>query len=106
MDINKVKNIKEEVASYLGISSSWLNKYTIVTAIFMVWVTFFDHHNVFAYQKLKSTIHKLENEKLALEGEIHQALNDKLDLESNYEKFAREKKLMHLPDEEVILIDK
>lgn len=106
MEIGNLKTFKEDIASYLGISNSWLNKYTIVTAVFIVWVTFFDHHNVFAYQKLKTTIHKLEKEKLAIEGDIHQALNDKLDLESNYEKFAREKKLMHLPDEEVILIEK
>ncbi|MCB0660334.1 MAG: hypothetical protein KDC04_05335 [Saprospiraceae bacterium] len=98
--------LKQEVANYLGISSGWLNKYTIVTALFIVWVAFFDHHNIFAYQKLKGTINKLESEKKQLDNDISQALNDKIDLESNYEKFAREKKLMHKPDEEIILIDK
>ena len=101
----KDKKIREEVASLLGVSPKWINKYTIVTVLFIVWLTFFDKHNIFAYQKLKGTITKMEKEKERLNGEIAQALKDKEDLKNNHEKFAREKHLMHLPGEEIILIE-
>ncbi len=101
----KDKKILEEMAALTGISPAWINKYTIVTVAFIVWVTFFDKHNIFAYQKLKGTIHDMEVEKSQLNDEIAQALKDKLDLNHNQEKFAREKHLMHLPGEEIILIE-
>lgn len=101
----KDKKIMEEVAALVGISASWLNKYTVVTAFFIVWVTFFDKHNIFAYQKLKGTITNMEHEKEVLNEDIAQALKDKQDLNHNHEKFAREKHLMHLPGEEIILIE-
>lgn len=103
--MSKDKKILEELASIAGISPSWINKYTIVTAMFIVWLTFFDKHNIFAYQKLKGTISMMEAEKAELNEEISQALKDKLDLNHNHEKFAREKHLMHLPNEEIILIE-
>lgn len=101
----KDKKIREEVASVLGVSPKWVNKFTIVTVLFIVWLTFFDKHNIFAYQKLKGTISNMEQEKERLNDEIAQALKDKEDLKNNHEKFAREKHLMHLPGEEIILIE-
>ena len=101
----KDKKIREEVASVLGVSPKWINKFTIVTVLFIVWLTFFDKHNIFAYQKLKGTISNMEQEKDHLNDEIVQALKDKEDLKNNQEKFAREKHLMHLPGEEIILIE-
>ena len=103
MSINK--NLLDDVAKSAGISPSWINKYTVVTILFIVWVTFFDKHNIFAYQKLKGTIVKMEMEKEQLNKEIVQALKDKQDLELDHEKFAREKHLMHMADEEIILIE-
>jgi hypothetical protein len=47
----------------------------------------------------------LEKEKEQLDQEIAQALKDREDLRYNKEKFAREKHLMHLPGEEIILIE-
>lgn len=101
----KDKKILDDIAALIGISPSWINKYTIVTVLFIVWVSFFDKHNIFAYQKLKGTITKMEEEKESLNIEIAQALKDKEDLNHNHEKFAREKHLMHLPGEEIILIE-
>lgn len=102
----KDKKIWEDVAFFLGISSSWINKFTVVTAIFIVWLVFFDKHNIFAHQKLKATINQLEKEKASLDEDIAQALEDKENLEKDIEKFAKENHLMHHPDEEIILIDK
>lgn len=101
----KDKKILDELASLAGISVSWINKYTVVTVLFIVWVTFFDKHNIFAYQKLKGTITKMELEKEKLNDEIAQAIKDREDLRYNHEKFAREKHMMHLPGEEIILIE-
>ena len=101
----KDKKIREEVASVLGVSPKWINKFTIVTVLFIVWLTFFDKHNIFAYQKLKGTISNMVQDKERLNDEIAQALKDKEDLKNNHEKFAREKHLMHLPGEEIILIE-
>jgi cell division protein DivIC len=101
----KDKKLLEELASFVGVSSSWINKYTIVTMLFIVWLAFFDKHNIFAYQKMKGTITRMEQEKVKLNGDIVQALKDKEDLKNNHEKFAREKHLMHLPGEEIILIE-
>lgn len=101
----KDKKILDELASLAGVSVSWINKFTVVTVLFIVWVTFFDKHNIFAYQKLKGTITKMESEKERLNEEIAQAVKDREDLRHNHEKFAREKHLMHLPGEEIILIE-
>ncbi len=101
----KDKKIIEDIASLIGISPSWINKYTVVTLLFIVWVSFFDKHNIFAYQRLKGTISRMEEEKKRLDGEIVQALHDREDLRNDQVKFAREKHLMHLPGEEVILIE-
>ena len=104
--MSKNKNVQEELAKMIGISQSWINKYTIVTILFIVWVVFLDKHNIFAYQKLKGTITKMEKEKESLNEEISQALKDQEDLDGNIEKYAREKHLMRKADEEIILIEK
>ncbi|MFZ1750297.1 MAG: hypothetical protein WAU01_08905 [Saprospiraceae bacterium] len=101
----KDKKIIDDIAALFGVSASWINKYTVVTVMFIVWISFFDKHNIFAYQKLKGTISKMEQEKARLNDEIAQAIKDKEDLDNNQEKFAREKHLMHLPEEEIILIE-
>lgn len=103
--MSKSKKILQEAASILGISSNWLNKYTVVTVFFIVWVMFFDEHNVFAIQRINSNMAKLEKEKQDLNEEIAQSLKDIEDLRYNQEKFAREKHLMHLDNEEIILIE-
>lgn len=101
----KDKKMIDDIASMIGISPLWINKYTVVTLFFILWVTFFDKHNIFAYQRLKGTISKMEEEKKGLEADIAQAIQDREDLRNNQVKFAREKHLMHLPGEEVILIE-
>jgi cell division protein DivIC len=103
--MSKEKNIKSELARIIGIPVKWINKYSIVTVLFIIWVAFFDQHNIFTYQKLKGNIVRMEQEKERLNDEIARALKDKEDLKNNHEKFAREHHLMHLPGEEIILIE-
>jgi len=83
------------------VATGWLNKYSISAGLFVVWMLFFDKHNFFTQWQLRSKVNELENEignyqaKLAETEAAHQ------DLMRNKEKFAREKYLMHRPDEDV-----
>jgi hypothetical protein len=100
------KGFIKELSRWIGVPSSWINKYSVVSILFLVWILFLDRYNVFAYNKLTGIIHKLEEEKSMYEEKIQQAQLDKKDLESDHEKFAREKHLMHKPNEEIVLIRK
>jgi hypothetical protein len=100
------KGFIKELSRWIGVPSSWINKYSVVSILFLVWILFLDRYNVFAYNKLTGIIHKLEEEKSLYEEKIQQAQLDKKDLESDHEKFAREKHLMHKPNEEIVLIRK
>lgn len=100
------KGFVKELSRWIGVPSSWINKYSVVSILFLVWILFLDRYNVFAYNKLTGIIHKLEEEKSMYEEKIQQAQLDKKDLESDHEKFAREKHLMHKPNEEIVLIRK
>jgi len=85
------------------IAAGWLNKYSVSAGLFVIWMLFFDKHNVFTQWSLKSTVYQLENsiedyhEQLAKAEAAHQ------DLMNNKEKFAREKYLMHRSDEDIFL---
>lgn len=85
------------------IAAGWLNKYSVSIGLFVVWMLFFDKHNFFTQWQLRSSVNQLENsiddykQQLAETEEAHQ------DLMNNKEKFAREKYLMHRPDEDVFI---
>ncbi len=99
------KKQKEDIATMIGVPSRWINKFSVVTTLFIVWMTFFDQHNIFSYLRLQGVINKMEVEKTTYNDQIAQAIKDKHDLDNDKEKFAREKHLMHKPDEEIILIE-
>lgn len=98
--------LKKEISRWLGIPATWVNKYSVVSIFFLVWILFLDKYNVFAYNKLNGIIHKLEEEKTNFRQKIDQAILDKQHLESDHERFAREKHLMHKTNEEIVLIEK
>ncbi len=85
------------------IAAGWLNKYSVSAGLFVVWMLFFDKHNFFTQWALRRSVHQLETsiedyrEQLANAEQAHQ------DLMNNKEKFAREKYLMHRPDEDIYL---
>jgi hypothetical protein len=104
MDSQKIET-QSEIARWLGISNKWINKFSIVTTLFIVWMIFFDQHNIFARMRLHGMLTGLENEKIEYEKQIEQAIINKRDLDNDKEKFAREKHLMHRDDEELIIIE-
>ena len=85
------------------IAAGWLNKYSVSAGLFVVWMMFFDKHNFFTQWNLRSTVSQLENSIEDHEEQLAQTEAAHRDLMNNKEKFAREKYLMHRPDEDVFL---
>jgi len=80
------------------------NKYSVTTAIFVVWMLFFDQHSVMSQYRLQKTFEELKNKKVYFEEEIEQANIDQRDLltdQNTVEKFAREHYLMKKKDENI-----
>lgn len=80
------------------------SRYVIVTILFLIWMVFFDKHDVFTQWHLSKTKAKLEMENEYFENKIGEVRQDRMDLEQNVEKFAREKYFMKRPNEEVFVI--
>ncbi|MDX1477754.1 MAG: hypothetical protein R3301_08590 [Saprospiraceae bacterium] len=84
--------------------SRWLTKYTIAFSIFLIWMVFFDKHNLIVQYRLQQTLHQMEQEVERYAGELAAAEREKQELETHNERYAREKYYMHRPDEEVFVI--
>lgn len=84
--------------------SSWLNKYTVALSVFFVWMLFFDQHNMIVQYRLKHTSNDLK-EQISVDRELLKEAQDELYALKNFpEKYAREKYLMHKPDEVVFVV--
>lgn len=85
------------------IAAGWLNKYTVSAGLFVMWMLFFDKHNFFTQWNLRRSVHQLESSIEDYREQLANAEAAHKDLMNNKEKFAREKYLMHRPDEDVFL---
>lgn len=85
------------------IAAGWLNKYSVSAGLFVVWMLFFDKHNFFTQWNLRSAVNDLETSIEEYRGQLAETEAAHKDLMNNKEKFAREKYLMHRPDEDVFL---
>ena len=90
----------------MAIPTKWINKFTIVGLAFLVWIAFFDQHNLIDSYKVSRNLDRMTTEKEEQIQKIAEAKQHKLDLENNKEKFAREKYYMHKADEEIFIIEK
>ncbi len=88
----------------LNWASLLINKYFLVSACFLVWISFLDTHNLITQMKLKGIINQLKGEKQEFESLYLKAKDEKVALESNKEKYAREKYYMHKENEEVFIV--
>jgi cell division protein FtsB len=93
-------------AKRVHIPSKWINKFTIVGAVFLIWITFFDSHNLIDTYKVSKNLDRMEEEKEDQIQKIAEAKQNWIDLDENKEKFAREKYFMHKADEEIFIIEK
>lgn len=86
--------------------AKWLSKYTIAFSIFLVWMLFFDKHNMIVQYRLKQTLNEMQHEHDRYALELEAAEEERKILETQPERYAREKYYMHKPDEEVFVIEK
>lgn len=83
------------------------NKYVLTTLGFIIWLLFFDRHDIISQIKLRKELHKLEEEKAFYVKEIEKDtknLNELLTNPKTLEKFAREKYLMKKDNEDIFVI--
>ncbi|RLD22693.1 MAG: hypothetical protein DRI69_00535 [Bacteroidetes bacterium] len=84
--------------------SRWLNKYTVTLSVFFVWMMFFDQHNMIMQYRLNHTTSKLKQQ-IAQDRQLLKEAQDELYvLKNSPEKYARERYLMHKPDEVVFVV--
>ncbi len=84
-------------------------KYVIVGLLFVVWIVFFDVHNVKEEMKYRIKISNLEDEKVYFLEKIKEdsiRLHELNTSDKNLEKFAREKYHMKKEGEQIFLIKK
>lgn len=85
-----------------------LNKYLLVLAVFIIFVTFFDNHNLISRWRTSKNIKQLEKEISHYRNEIESNKQKKEELQSsdeNLEKFAREQYLMKKENEDIFIIE-
>jgi len=90
-----------------GLKALLLNKYTITLTLFLVFVTFFDEHNLIQRWKSHQKINQMEEELEFYRNEIKMTKEKKNELQSsdeNLEKFAREQYRMKKSNEELFII--
>lgn len=84
------------------------NKYLVVFACFIVFVTFFDNHNLLNRWKTNRNIKQLEKDITHYKNEIEVTRVKLEELQSNdenLEKFAREQYLMKKENEDIFLVE-
>lgn len=98
---NRNKGIRRSLFGWL------LNKYVFATAVFFVWLAFFDRNNLVEEMQLRRKIATLKQEKEYYRKKIEQdkrKMEELLSSRDNLEKFAREQYLMKRADEDIFVI--
>jgi len=102
---NEVDNSKRKTGKKI---IRWVkNKYLISFLFFLVWMTFFDQHNLLSQRKYKSQLVRLEQSISHYKSEIISSKEEVLQLTTdvkNLERYAREKFFMKKPDEHIYVI--
>ncbi|GAB3198845.1 cell division protein FtsB [Pontibacter aydingkolensis] len=83
------------------------NYYFITTALFLVWMLFFDSNDFITQYQMRRTLHDEEEKKQFYLERMAEVEKDRRELMGNpelLEKFAREKYLMKRPNEDVFIV--
>jgi cell division protein FtsB len=83
------------------------NKYLIAAILFMVWMLFFDHNNIFLHLQYRKELNELKADKKYYQEQIDLTRKDVDLIKSNpqaMEKVAREQYLMKKDDEDVFVV--
>ncbi len=99
--MKRLLHLKQVITDLMA--SGWLTKYTVSAGLFVIWMLFFDKHNFFTQWSLRRSVNHLEISIEKYKKQLAEAESAHEDLMNNKEKFAREKYLMHKPDEDIFL---
>lgn len=83
------------------------NKYVITITLFLMWMLFFDRHDIISQIQLKRQLNRIEDERAfyhEMIKEINASNEELFTSDETLEKFAREKYLMKRDNEDVFLI--
>ena len=83
------------------------NRYVLALIGFMVYITFFDAHDLISQMQIRWKLHKINEEKNYIESELQNAKDQTIELSTNkimLEKFAREQYRMKRENEDVFVI--
>ena len=84
-----------------------LNKYSVVTIIFLIWMLFLDNNNIGVWMRTRKTIHSQENYIQRLQQQIEETESRLYPLKSvkdSLERFAREEYFFHEDGEDVYIV--
>ncbi|HTN07122.1 FtsB family cell division protein [Agriterribacter sp.] len=88
---------------------AWLkNKYSLTLLVFVVWLVFFDHNDLFVQMERTGELRQLEKGKAYYTEQIEAMRKELAELDNDpasLEKAAREKYLMKRDSEDVFIID-
>ncbi len=82
------------------------NRYVLTTVAFVIWLAFFDQHNMISQIEYKAELYQLNQDKTYYQAEIIQIREDLEELLSDNEKlerFARERYYMKRDNEEIFV---
>lgn len=85
-----------------------LNKFTIVSIIFIIWMMFFDQNSYFIHKELDEEIKSLKIEKKQYEEKLEKEIIQLKQIQTNpeeIEKIAREKHFLKKENEDVFIIE-
>ena len=83
------------------------NKYLIATILFIVWMLFFDHNDIFLHLQYRKELNELKADKKYYQEQIDLTRKEVDLIKSNpqaMEKVAREQYLMKKDDEDVFVV--
>jgi cell division protein DivIC len=83
------------------------NKFVLASILFVVWMLFFDHNNLFLHLQYRAELNELKQRKQYYKDEIEKTKNDVELIKTNplwMEKVAREQYLMKRDNEDVFLV--
>ncbi|GAB5539153.1 MAG: septum formation initiator family protein [Salibacteraceae bacterium] len=82
------------------------NRYVVTTMLFVIWLAFFDQHNMISQIEFKAELYRLNQDKAYYQQaiiEIREDLEELLSDDRKLERFARERYYMKKPSEEIFV---
>lgn len=102
--------LEHQTYQFRQIIRKFMNKYTFVGLLFLVWIAFFDKNSFVEKVQLQHKINALSKEKTYYQQKIkedNRKMQELFSNRDNLEKFAREQYLMKKKEEDIfIIVDK